>query len=279
MSIHRLSVLITLLVLTSVSVGSASAQSGTRFDPMEMFAGGRAGAATADESIARGVAEVVVSSARAELLAAQARTENAKAHALQLEGRLTAINTYFKGRRLNQEARFGHLRRPVPMSSTSTDAPIPVQLSPPELHDASTDLFADMRKQTDRLEPSELDLISGEIQWPLLLQTRHFERARQPVDHVFAQRAVKGRINPDHYVPLRRWLKAIQAELQEHVQHVPREDFVEASRFLRRLGNEARYAARKPMDPMKLAAHRAPAPPRGRAVQSSRPHQEELARP
>jgi hypothetical protein len=104
-----------------------------------------------------------------------------------------------------------------------------------------------------RLSDEEVNQVTGRLHWPLLLQMEHFNRARKPVNEIFASRARAGQVNPDHYLPLCDWIKKVSDELTKHVDDYPEVDYAEAQDFLRRLLVEARLPS-APIATMQFAA-------------------------
>ncbi len=87
---------------------------------------------------------------------------------------------------------------------------------------------------------------TGQLRWPLLLQTQHFARARGPVDRLFEMRARFGQIHPDHYLPFRNWIEKIKVELHLSVNTLPKEDYAAAQDFLRRIIVEVKLPVAQP---------------------------------
>ncbi|TWU05635.1 hypothetical protein [Stieleria varia] len=167
------------------------------------------------------LASVIRAQGEFNLLTAQARSENAAAVQLELQNSVDALAARLERRRINTESRFGHL------------------------HAAAEErrLASELRKAEQPVAVAPAD---GSVQWPLILATTHFARARRPVDLVFAQRAHDGAINPDHYQPLCDWIEQIRCELKDHIHEYSMDDYVQAQSFLRNLVDEAR----QPISPM-----------------------------
>ena len=175
------------------------------------------------------VAAVVRARGEANLLNANARTQNAVAYKKELENNLQTLATRLERRRVNSEYRFGHLHAQ-----------------------------ADMRREQAQIaksKPSEsIHPMTGEIDWPLILKTSHYAKARQPVDQVFEDRAMTGQINPELYGPMCNWIEKIQAEVKKNASQYEANDRVAAQKFLRHLIVEAGKDAPTPNVEVQLAS-------------------------
>ena len=164
-----------------------------------------------------GTAELIRAAAEANVLNAQARTTNLHADRLQLENSVEFLHTRLERKRINRESRFGHLHR-------------------------RGELVRAEKLAKAAAEPAEKPIVdkSGRLNWPLLLRTSHYEKARQPIDTVFHERTLNGRVNPDHFLPMRDWIVRIEDELKANVADYELQDYLDAKRFLRDLLSEAR---------------------------------------
>ena len=182
--------------------------------------------------VLHGQADVIRSRGLANLLNAQAWTQAEEARSRDLANDVLELNTYYERRRINTQERFGHLHALA--QSRKAERAEYVKVSLQNGIDPS---------KPARLTPQELDPATGQLRWPMLLQTKHFDRARGPVDTLFARRAKFGNIHPDHYIPFRNWIEKVKAELHRNVNSLPKEDYAVAQDFLRRLITEARSPA------------------------------------
>jgi hypothetical protein len=188
------------------------------------------------------VADIVRSRAAANLVNAQARTQNEVARSARMDNRVKALHTYIARRSINSELRFGHLRaRGDAIRATKVDATLVA-------HQAGIRLSDD-----PRLSDEEVNQVTGRLHWPLLLQMEHFNKARKPVNEIFASRARVGQVNPDHYLPLCDWIEKVSNELTKNVDNYPEADYAEAQDFLRRLLVEVRLPS-APIATMQFAA-------------------------
>jgi len=172
----------------------------------------RAKAATVGESWARG---------RAALIHAQANYNMTMAHvrAMETETRQRRLEYYYANKETNKQYR-DSLRKPRP---------------------ASEDLarFAQAAKP-DELSPRELDLKTGELSWPVLLESADFAGHRAELERLFAQVAADGDFDAAEHDRLARTTDAMLAELEGLVRDVKPMDYVEAKRFIESLACQSR---------------------------------------
>ena len=175
-----------------------------------------------------GAADVVRSRAYANLRNAEAWTQSEVARKMNMENSVLALQTRLERRRINRESRFGHLFAHGVQRKAQQAAHIHVSL---------TD---EIRRPDNGLAEHELNPMSGVLNWPLLMRSSYFDRARKRVDDAFALRNATGTIDPNEYLPLRDWIVRIQAELTKNVKKIPSDDFAQSQDFLRRVLVEIR---------------------------------------
>ncbi len=136
---------------------------------------------------------------------------------------MSYAEAYFKLRLLNREYR-AQLRGPRPTAEDLAR-------------------YAETRRP-DRLSPSELDPITGEISWPMVLQADRYAWYRGRLDGLFLEWARSDQLSPTSHLKIDRMTKAVLAELRKQVRAVPQMDYVAAKRFIRSLAYEARLPTR-----------------------------------
>ena len=183
------------------------------------------------------IADVVRSQATANFVNAQARIQDELARSARMENSIRALETHLARRSINTERRFGHLHaRGEFVRAAKAEVMLVTHQMDLKLHDE------------DKLTSKEINVVTGQLYWPLLLRMEHYENARKPVDEIFVTRARVGRINPDHYLPLCDWIEKVRVELTKNVDHYPQADYAEAQSFLRRLIVEARLPTSTKME-------------------------------
>lgn len=179
-------------------------------------------AATAGESYARGMADVVRSQGAANLLNSEAAINMTEAARRDMENREQWTDTYFQMRQKNKEYRAAE-RRP---RGTREDWVRYAAAGKPE-----------------RLSPSELDSVTGKIKWPPLLTRSEFDASRADIEGLFAKRAAYGGGTWDDTSQITAAISTAEQELKNIISKVPSQDYMTAKRFLESLAFENRMPA------------------------------------
>jgi len=169
--------------------------------------GWRGRAATVGESYARGQATVIQAQAHYNLAMAQVR-------AMETETRQRQLEYYYSNKETNQQYR-DSVRKPHVTTEDATR-------------------FA-VTAKPKQLSPAELDIQSGEINWPVLLQSAQFAGYRAELERLFAQLAADGSLAANQHHQLLGVADAMQTELEKIVRQARPTEYVEAKRFLESL--------------------------------------------
>jgi hypothetical protein len=92
-----------------------------------------------------------------------------------------------------------------------------------------------------RLTPSELETVTGQIDWPLVLQSEMFATYRDWLDQLFADRAYHGTFGLEQYLQAERSTHDMQELLRFHITDFEPMDYMKARRFLESLSFEAKF--------------------------------------
>lgn len=179
-------------------------------------------ASTAAESYARGHAAAVASHGYYNLMSAQARVVHAEAASREIDNREQAIDSYFAMREKNRQERAA-ARRPRPTSE--------------QLERIAA------AGRPDPLSPSEVNMVTGEITWPRLLQEQEFGEFRAALEDVFAQRAPTGQLPSDTAGAARQATDGMMAQLKTRVRDVNQQEYIGARRFIESLAYEVQRPA------------------------------------
>jgi hypothetical protein len=90
-----------------------------------------------------------------------------------------------------------------------------------------------------RLSPSELDPISGTINWPMLLQSDELTNLRQNIQNAFIQRHQLGTMGYNNYRSVQQNATELLNEMLDRIEHLAPNEYVQAKRFLEALLFEA----------------------------------------
>ena len=91
------------------------------------------------------------------------------------------------------------------------------------------------------LNPSDLEVATGEIHWPAALQRRRFAEHRKAIDELFAVRIHTG-TSPDLVRSIFKASRDMHKELKKEIRTLPYEEYAEARKFLDQLVEESRYS-------------------------------------
>jgi hypothetical protein len=174
------------------------------------FFGGHA--STAQEGMARGMADVIRSRGQASVDLARAATESERARRAYLENRNFAISSYVENRAIRDEfrARESAARKEKMLAYV----------------------------KTQRLQPlteSEFYEPTGEVRWPIGLLHPHCETGRKEVEALLAQRALNGSLTAEQYIRLTKLLRDWISHVPDHKGDFSSTDTSAAISFLRRL--------------------------------------------
>jgi len=172
---------------------------------------GTGGASTAAGSAMNGMASVISAKGDYNLSTSAAAMNMTQAQKQEIENRQQATNTYFEMRSTNRAARDAE-RAPRPTMEqlarwAHEGAPKP-------------------------LGPSQMDPVSGRLNWPTALQQDSFESQRSQVDQLFATRARYGSLSYSDQLTVRRTVDDMFGELKAQIRDVPPQDYVDSRNFL-----------------------------------------------
>ncbi len=176
-------------------------------------------ATTPAESYARGRADLIRSRALANVYDAEAAVIANQAFEKYLDNRKKFQSTYYDLRMANRDYRAAE-RGPRP---SREDLERYARISRPP-----------------RLSPSELDELTGEPNWPILLRSRAFEDRRSQLEELFDRRAVQRRLDAEDYLRVRELTAQLKNALKDQIRELPPEEYVMAQRFLDGLAYEAK---------------------------------------
>ena len=179
-------------------------------------------ASTVGESYARGMGDVIRSQGMANLANSEAAINMTEAARRDMENRDQWTDTYFQMRQKNRDYRATE-RGPRP----------------------SRESFVRMAAagRPEKLSPSELDSVTGEVNWPRALARPEFADSRKELENLFAKRAAYGQSTWDDYTQISATLKKMQADLKKNIRSIPPSDYTASKRFLDSLAFENQQPA------------------------------------
>lgn len=180
-------------------------------------------ASTAQQGAADGIASVVRSEGYANLKNSEAAKNWQEARSMEIDNKMKWTETYFEMRKTNREARAAEAGPPVTQEQAIRMAKM---AAPP------------------RLGSTQLDPVTGHIEYPVVLRDDIFAPNRQELDTLFAKRAASG--GSVQYEEIREMQDAVSKfidVLRQNVGNYAAGDYGRARTFLDSLAREARMPA------------------------------------
>lgn len=180
-------------------------------------------ASTAQQGAADGIAAVVRSAGYANLKNSEAAKNWEEAKSMEIDNRMKWTETYFEMRKTNREARAAEDGPPVTQEQAIRLAKM---AAPP------------------RLGSTQLDPVTGHIEYPPVLRDDIFAPNRQEIDTLFAKRAASG--GSVQYEEIREMHDAVSKfidVLRQNVGNYAAGDYGRARTFLDSLAREVRMPA------------------------------------
>jgi Txe/YoeB family toxin of Txe-Axe toxin-antitoxin module len=175
-------------------------------------------ASTAAEGQMRGMADLVRSQGQANLDHSAAAVNYSVARRNEMNNRLAWTHTYFQMREANRAYRAAE-RGPRPTMESLTR-------------------FAQAGRPR-RLSSSELDPVSGEITWPMLLEYDAYATDRAELEGAFTRRAYRRAITAEDYAAVKETTAQMLNRLKEQVRQVSQSPYIAAKKFIESLAYEA----------------------------------------
>ena len=185
------------------------------------FGHGGGMAVTAGQAADYGFAQVVSAEGQANLSNSEAAKNWEQAKSMEIDNRAKWTDTYFDMRRTNKES-----RRAEDGPAVTRDQAIRFAkaAAPP------------------RLTSSQLDPVTGHIEYPLVLRDPRFAANRAELDSQFAHRAATlGSIDFEEQRQIRQTVSKFIDALRENVKEYPAGDYGKARTFLNSIAHELRF--------------------------------------
>ena len=174
---------------------------------------------TPAEGYARGIADVIRAKGDYNLSSSAAAVNLSIARQQEIENEKKWTQTYFEIRDINRQVFESQQKR---RRGTPEDWIRYAEAGKPK-----------------RLSPTELDAVTGEIHWPMLLSVQDYSGQRIELEKAFAERAYHGVMEADTFLKVLQMTDELTASLKTQIRDVPSEKFLVAMRFLESLAYEA----------------------------------------
>lgn len=174
-------------------------------------------ASTAGESFARGRADVIRSQGEFNRLSSEAAINAQAAREHSIKNAQDAVQAYFNIQRMGRDYRQSE-RSPRPSAE-------------------AIQRYA-RAARPEALSPSELDVLTGRINWPILLRDETFQATRTRLEELFDRWAVSrnlgasGNFGARDYLTVLELTKDMTGQLRGQIRDLPSQDYVSAKRFL-----------------------------------------------
>lgn len=178
-------------------------------------------ASTAGQAAAYGMSEMMRAQGAQNLENSEAAKNWQDAKTQEIQNRMRWTETYFEMRKTNREAQAAEAGPPV----TQEQAIRMAKMSAPP-----------------RLVSTQLDPVTGHIQYPMVLQDGVFKPYREELDKLFANRAASGgSLQYEQYQEIQRTVSKFIDVLKENVSNYPAGEYGKARTFLDSLAHESRF--------------------------------------
>jgi hypothetical protein len=177
-------------------------------------------ASTAQQGAQMGLASVVRAEGYANLQNSEAAKNWEEAKSLDMQNRSQWTETYFEMRKTNKAERAAAAGPPI----TQEQAVRMAKMAAPS-----------------RLNATQLDPVTGHIEYPLILTADMYREYRSRLDSLFARRAASGgSIRYDDFVAIQDAVGQFTEALKAHISEYAAGDYGQARNFLESLVHEAR---------------------------------------
>jgi len=180
--------------------------------------GGYYGGGTAGGSYLHGMGDVIRSQGQANLDNSAAAINYSVARSQEMDNYKKQTDTYFQTRAANRAYREQE-RGPRP---TMEDLVRYAQMGKPK-----------------PLSPSQLDVVTGDIAWPVVLRADEFAQGRAAVEAAFTGRSASSAMGLSDLMKVRETTDSMLAQLKQSVRDLPPNEYIKAKRFLESLAYEA----------------------------------------
>lgn len=179
------------------------------------------GGSTAFGSATTGMSHLVQAQGQANLANSAAAINYQQARRSAMENNMMGAEAYFQVREMNRQAREAE-RAP---RATQADLVRYAKEGVPK-----------------RMSPSELDPLTGAVNWPVILRDDVYQEGRKTVELAFTTRAQVGHLTADQRAALTQAIESLQATLKQNLPNYSPQDYVRAKKFLEQLAYERQLA-------------------------------------
>jgi hypothetical protein len=217
----------TILLATGVLVGQAQSATPAGSPSLVLPVGGMSyndypysyHSSTLQEGYARGIADVIRAKGDYNLSTSAAAVNFSQARQQEIENQRKWEQAYFDLHNLNRQMFESEQKR---RRGSPEDWIRYAQAGKPK-----------------RLSASELDTVTGEIRWPMLLTAREYSSQRVELEKAFSDRAYHGVLGAETFLMVLQLTDDLMASLKQQIRNLPADKYIAAKRFLESLAFEA----------------------------------------
>lgn len=186
--------------------------------PPPWFPGFGYHSSTYEEGVQRGFADIVRSAGVANLLNSEAAKNYEDARRKNIDNRVYGTEQYFQMRQINRAARAAERGRQPTMEDLIRYA---------------------AQRAPGRLSPSELDPLTGLINWPTILRSEAYEADRQKLEKLYASRSATGYLTAEQVAEVNAAIESVGEKLKANVRSHSPQLHAQAKDFLKSLAYES----------------------------------------
>ena len=157
-----------------------------------------------------GMADAIAAQGQYNLMTAYGNVANQQARTASIQNRQLAAQTYFEMRRMNQQYTSAERARNASHTSPAEVAALRAPRS---------------------LSPSQLDPVTGQIEWPSALMNPMFDNDRQMLQALFSQRA-EGVYDPSLTAKIDSVANGMRSKLLSEIKNLPPDAYIAAKSLL-----------------------------------------------
>lgn len=207
----------------AVAVGGLAAVATPRAEAQWGWGGFGNYASTAGQAADYGMSAMMRAQGQQNLSNSEAANNWEDAKTKEIQNRLRWTETYFEMRKTNREARAAEAGPPITQDQAIRNA---------------------KSRTSPRLASTQLDPVTGHIEYPMLLTQDFFSDYRDRLDRLFAQRAASGgSMQYTEYQEIQVTVNQFIEALKSKVSDFPAREYGQARVFLDSLAREARMPA------------------------------------
>ena len=95
----------------------------------------------------------------------------------------------------------------------------------------------------NRLTATQLDPLTGQLNWPIILRDPQYAPEREELDKLFEARAAASSLSPNLYQDVQRYTGSLLAALKKNIKEYSANDWLGAKKFVESVAYDVRFPA------------------------------------